>query len=157
MTGNVRATGGCQCGAVRYAITAPFENPHICHCRMCQKAFGNYFAALVNTKKSGFVWTRGQPGVFRSSSIVSRRFCRDCGTPLSIDDDGSQQIGVSIGSLDNPALVTPVRQYGVESMQPAFGALHDLPGTKTEDAEAPDMLTKYKSLQHPDFDTEHWP
>ena len=46
-------TGGCQCGAVRYRITAPLENPHICHCRMCQKAFGNYFAALVGMKKTG--------------------------------------------------------------------------------------------------------
>lgn len=42
-------TGGCQCGAVRYAIDGPLNNPHICHCRMCQKAFGNYFAALVGT------------------------------------------------------------------------------------------------------------
>ena len=61
------ATGGCQCGAVRYRITAPFENPHICHCRMCQKAFGNYFAALVGTKKTGLHWTKGGPSFFRSS------------------------------------------------------------------------------------------
>ncbi len=38
-------TGGCQCGAVRYAL---FEMPEltICHCRMCQKAVGGPFAAL---------------------------------------------------------------------------------------------------------------
>ena len=73
------ATGGCQCGAVRYRITAPFENPHICHCRMCQKAFGNYFAALVGTKKTGLHWTKGGPSFFRSSEIVQRGFCKDCG------------------------------------------------------------------------------
>ena len=38
-------TGGCQCGAVRYALYAEPTNPHVCHCRMCQKAFGNVFAA----------------------------------------------------------------------------------------------------------------
>ena len=59
-------TGGCQCGAVRYRITAPFENPHICHCRMCQKAFGNYFAALVGTKKNAFAGRRASP---RSSAV----------------------------------------------------------------------------------------
>ena len=60
MTEDILATGGCQCGAVRYAITTPFENPHICHCRMCQKAFGNYFAALVGTSKTGPVMDEGR-------------------------------------------------------------------------------------------------
>ncbi|MBC8037704.1 MAG: GFA family protein, partial [Rhizobiales bacterium] len=63
MTESANVTGGCQCGQVRYAISGPFENPHICHCRMCQKAFGNYFAALVGAKKTDFKWTRGKPGV----------------------------------------------------------------------------------------------
>jgi hypothetical protein len=76
-------TGGCQCGAVRYAISGPLHNPHICHCRMCQKAFGNYFAALVGTRRENLTWTRGEPASFRSSSVVQRGFCRDCGTPLS--------------------------------------------------------------------------
>ena len=43
----VRITGGCQCGAVRYALHAVPTNPHICHCRMCQKAFGSFFAPLA--------------------------------------------------------------------------------------------------------------
>ena len=70
MTSNLIASGGCQCGTVRYAITTPFENPHICHCRMCQKAFGNYFAALVGTNKNGHKWTKGEPAIFKSSEIV---------------------------------------------------------------------------------------
>ena len=41
----IRLTGGCQCGAVRYALLAAPSEPHLCHCRMCQKAFGSYFAA----------------------------------------------------------------------------------------------------------------
>ena len=40
-------TGGCQCGAVRYALLAEPYDPHICHCRMCQKAFGGPFAPFA--------------------------------------------------------------------------------------------------------------
>ncbi|MCB1377634.1 MAG: GFA family protein [Alphaproteobacteria bacterium] len=152
MTGDFLASGGCQCGTIRYATTAPFENPHICHCRMCQKAFGNYFAALVGTKKAGFLWTRGSPGLFRSSSIVERGFCRDCGTPLSFAYDYSDRIAVSIGSLDQPEAAIPERQYGIEARLPAFTILHALPGTRTEDDIPAEMLRKLQSRQHPDRD-----
>jgi hypothetical protein len=145
-------TGGCQCGKVRYAISAALENPHICHCRMCQKAFGNFFAALVGAKKSGFKWTRSEPGIFRSSSIVSRGFCRDCGTPLSFAYDHSERIAVSIGSLDNPALAVPANQFGIEGRLPAFAHLHELPGSRTEDDVTPEEMIQLKSLQHPDHD-----
>jgi hypothetical protein len=37
-------TGGCQCGAVRYALGEQPEST-VCHCRMCQKAVGGPFAA----------------------------------------------------------------------------------------------------------------
>lgn len=39
-------TGGCQCGAVRFACDH-LGRASICHCRMCQKAFGGYFGPLV--------------------------------------------------------------------------------------------------------------
>ena len=62
-------TGGCQCGAVRYALYAEPTNPHVCHCRMCQKAFGSYFAPLAGVPLGDFAWTRGSPGVFRVATF----------------------------------------------------------------------------------------
>ena len=152
MTSENLATGGCQCGAVRFAIRTDFENPHICHCRMCQKAFGNYFAALVATKKLGLTWTRGKPSVFRSSDGVERGFCRDCGTPMTFAYDNSDRIAVSIGSLDHPEAVTPAKQFGLEAQLPAFALLHTLPGSRTEDDIPAEMLERLKSRQHPDRD-----
>ena len=43
-------SGGCQCGAVRYALYAEPYDTHICHCRMCQKAFGAYYAPLTKMR-----------------------------------------------------------------------------------------------------------
>ena len=41
-------SGGCQCGAVRYHFTGALGRASICHCRMCQKAFGSFGAPLVS-------------------------------------------------------------------------------------------------------------
>lgn len=152
MTEKPFATGGCQCGAVRYSITGPFVNPHICHCRMCQKAYGNYFAALVAVQRMDHHWTKGEPATFRSSKAVARGFCRDCGTPLSYAHDDSPRILISIGSLDHPEALTLIKQYGVEGRLPAFFELQSLPEIRTEDFFPPDKMAELASLQHPDRD-----
>ena len=106
----------------------------------------------MGTKKTGLEWTKGQPSFFRSSEIVQRGFCRDCGTPLTFAYDPSERIAVSIGSLDDPAAVTPERQYGIEGRLPAFALLHTLPGTRTEEDVPPEEMARLKSRQHPDHD-----
>ena len=55
-------TGGCQCGAVRYRVEGELSNPHLCHCRMCQKAAGNYFMPLAGAERGKITVTRGDPG-----------------------------------------------------------------------------------------------
>ncbi len=144
--------GGCQCGAVRYALRSEPTHASICHCRMCQKAFGNYFAALTGVPRRDLAWTKGEPGIFKSSDAVERGFCRDCGTPLTYSYLENDRISVSIGSLDEPGRVSPEIQYGIESMLPAFAALHDLPGERTEDGATPEELARMASRQHPDHD-----
>jgi hypothetical protein len=145
-----RLTGGCQCGAVRFAVEGKLGRPSICHCRMCQKAFGNVFAPLVTAR--GLVWTRGAPKRFRSSNKVNRGFCGDCGTPLTYEPDGLSP-EVAICALDDPSAVAPVIQVGVESRVPWSGALAALP--TRSDAELAKVEPFYRGIvsnQHPDRD-----
>jgi hypothetical protein len=141
-------TGGCQCGAVRYALYADPTNPHVCHCRMCQKAFGNYFAPLAGVPPSDFAWVRGTPGVFKSSEAAERGFCRDCGTPLFFRYVGRNRISISLGSLDHPLRVPPAKQYGIESRVPFVATLANLPATRTENEVAAQDLARLKSRQY---------
>jgi hypothetical protein len=143
-------TGGCQCGAVRYALHAEPTEASICHCRMCQKAFGNYFAPLTGVRLKDFAWTHGASGIFRSSELVERGFCRDCGTPLSFRYLEKDRISVSVGSLDEPARIRIEKQYGIESRLPAFATLHDVPGETTEESTPAEWLPRLASRQHPD-------
>ena len=98
-----RLTGGCQCGAVRYELTARPRGASICHCRMCQKAGGAPFMAFTGgVRQEHFVFTRGEPAIYRSSEIAERGFCAFCGTPLTYRLIGRDRISVTIGSLDQP-------------------------------------------------------
>ena len=109
-------TGGCQCGAVRYALFAKPERAGICHCRMCQKAVGGPFFAWAAVNVQDFAWTRGAPASSRSSSAADRGFCARCGTPLTFRYlRGPEHIDVTIGSLDTPEAVTPTWWMGIES------------------------------------------
>jgi len=110
-------TGGCQCGRVRYAMHVErVEKPHVCHCRMCQKATGGVFAALAGCAKSSLEWTQGQPAFFASSNLAKRGFCGDCGTPLTFAYNTPEaRIYVTIGSLDDPELADIEIQYGLEA------------------------------------------
>ncbi len=148
-------TGGCQCGALRYRIAGPLGDASICHCRMCQKAFGAWGAALVSVPHDQFKWTRGIPGVFRSSSIVDRGFCAACGTPMFMREDGDPNIELAIGTLDDPADIPALsRQSAVESRLPWFSTMHNLPEERVSDYRTAEDIEKLKSRQHPDCDTE---
>lgn len=150
-------TGGCQCGAVRYRIDGLLGRAGICHCRMCQKAFGSWGAALVSVPEAQLTWTRSRPAEFRSSPIVARGFCASCGTPLHMKEDGDPTYEIAIGSLDNPELAPPSQQVGIEARLSWFKSLPELPGHSTEDDRTPADLAKLRSLQHPDHDTKVWP
>lgn len=153
------ASGGCQCGAVRYRVTAVLDTSHICHCRMCQKASGNFFAALIGVPREALQWTRGAPAAFSSSEDVDRGFCAICGTPLFYMHRASAHICLTTGSFDEPARFPPRVQFGVEAELACFAGLPALPreGT-TEDTMADEVaVIRASNRQHPDHDTAHWP
>ena len=143
-------TGGCQCGAVRYALYEPPEST-VCHCRMCQKAVGGPFAALSKVRIESFAWTRGQPGAFQSSSAAERHFCPACGTPLTFHFLDGTHIEVTTGSLDAPAGLPPTKAFGVESRLPWLDLLAPgrLPESRTQDIATRTVVSR----QHPDGET----
>ncbi|OQP85666.1 aldehyde-activating protein [Rhizobium rhizosphaerae] len=153
-------TGGCQCGAVRYRVEGDLADPHLCHCRMCQKATGNYFMPVATTPREKLTLTRGVPAWFVSSAVARRGFCAACGTPLFYDMPGEAIIGLVLGALDAPDAVRPVRQSGMESRLAWFDHLPALAGDNSNadsaDGEARVGAIVESNRQHPDHDTDHW-
>lgn len=145
------ASGGCQCGAVRFRVAdGGFGSASICHCRMCQKAFGAFYGPLVTVAEDRITWTRGRPATYASSNRVTRGFCAACGTPLTYKAR-PDEIEIAIGALDDPASAPPTSQLSRHTAQPFVDGLADLPARK---GSTPDGMTSY---QHPDHDTADWP
>jgi hypothetical protein len=145
-------TGGCQCGAVRFAVAAAPARVSICHCRMCQKASGAPFASLADIEQADFAWTRGKPAAFQSSSIAMRDFCADCGTPLSFRRIGGPKIEIMTGAFDRPDRLVPTRQFGSESRLGWVVGIANLPSQTTLQNYGAEKLGGIKSHQHPDHD-----
>ena len=138
------ATGGCQCGEVRYALNkAPF-GADFCHCRMCQRAVGNVFAAYADLNIEDVVWTKGQPTVFRSSSLAERGFCGRCGTPLTYAPVDAPYLSVTLGSLDDPELMPITVHLGVEAKVSWLAFDDGLPQRRTGDT--PASAEKYGAM-----------
>lgn len=151
-------TGGCQCGAVRYRFMDRPGSAHVCHCRMCQKATGGFYAPWVGAVPDDFVVTRGEVNWFQSSDEGRRGFCARCGTQLAFAHTGGAWLAVSIGSLDDPEACPPLDQRGVESrlsFVSHIGGLPDRPATETEEPEVA-ALIRASNRQHPDHDTKDW-
>jgi hypothetical protein len=99
--------GGCQCGAVRYAITSDPVRLYICHCRECQKQSSSAFGISLIVPRAGFrvmqgstkSWTRPAD----SGGRVKCVFCPECGSRLWHESDpAGPTISVKGGSLDSP-------------------------------------------------------
>ena len=139
--------GGCQCGKVRYSLASPPTKSVFCHCRMCQKAVGGPFAALFTVPAKDVEWTSGAPRWFQSSNIAARPFCADCGTPLGFRFVESEEMDLTTGSLDDPALAPLTAHYGVESRWACLTLADGLPQIETKnDVSSP--LQKTTLISH---------
>jgi hypothetical protein len=150
-------TGGCQCGAVRYAVRERPQSVAICHCRMCQKATGSIVWPYFTVRRDALIWTRGEPSRFRSSAAAERGFCSACGTPITFEPQGEDTIDLGIGTLDHPAVLEPTEQYWVATRMPWFAHMSELPEAGLGENLPAEEVKRRTPYQHPDHDTDRWP
>ncbi len=145
-------SGGCQCGAIRYALYTEPSKVGLCHCRMCQKAAGAPFGVFAVVDAVDFAWTRGKPASWMSSNRAYRDFCATCGTPLAFRPLDKPIMEMMAGSLDQPDKAPPQFEVGREGKLAWIAMLHELPGKTTLENMGPDRLGNIVSHQHPDHD-----
>ncbi|MEX2648753.1 MAG: GFA family protein [Alphaproteobacteria bacterium] len=82
-------TGRCQCGTVRFKVTAPPDQLYHCHCSMCRRVHGTVFATYAIVPSEHIVIEQGEDNLatYETSPPVHRQFCKTCGCQLFIHDD----------------------------------------------------------------------
>jgi hypothetical protein len=69
----------------------------------------------------------------RSSLIAQRGFCLQCGTPLCLKYDNSDEIAILVGTFDRPEGLLPFYHYGIEGRLPWVDIGRGLPERRTQE------------------------
>jgi hypothetical protein len=128
-------TGGCLCGAVKYSIDAEPLRTIVCHCTICQRHIGSAFATLTafpaeSVVITGTLKTYTEPGGV-TGEPMHRRFCPNCGTPITVQREGMPRLLIAAGTLDDTSIVKPAVNLFCDSAQswvPITADTENLPG-----------------------------
>jgi hypothetical protein len=106
-------TGGCNCGAVRFEVTEPFEASMYCHCTRCQRRTGTAASVNGRTRPGAFRIVQGEDRIRAwnpPDAGAAKHFCGDCGSALFSRSEGS--VGVRLGAVDgDPGIRPSYHQY----------------------------------------------
>jgi hypothetical protein len=131
-------TGGCVCGGTRYVLkSAPFSLGD-CHCIDCRRSAGAPYVTWGSVPRADVVMTKGEPRKVTHANRI-RSFAACCGTHLFIEDsEDSDNIDVTIASLDDPEPFAPEKTIWLEDKLPWVRFNESLPSfprnSKTSEA-----------------------
>ena len=133
-------TGGCACGAIRYATKhAPVFQNH-CQCRDCQRRSGTGHGSYVTFPARAEMTIAGEAAHWQvacdNGNVKVHAFCPVCGTPVYLSFVAMPDlIAVHAGSLDDPerfvpqALTYRVRGLAWDDIDPSLHAFERMPSS----------------------------
>ncbi len=108
-------TGGCGCGAVRFAVSEAPVAAGYCHCTRCQHRTGGASSLQTRTARGSFQLTTGEDelAIWRPGGGFDKAFCGRCGSALfSRDPDDPSIVSVRFGAFDcDPQIRPSYRAY----------------------------------------------
>lgn len=94
--------GSCNCGTVRFELTAPPMMMGTCHCSRCRKAGAGTFVLVA---RGSLNWIAGREAVAsylpEPPFKYARCFCRHCGTGLGEIGSDAETFPIAAHCLDD--------------------------------------------------------
>ena len=110
-TASAAITGGCLCGAVRFALSEPPVQAGYCHCTRCQRRTGSAASVQARIDGRSFGLTAGATDVRawrHQDGGFEKCFCGECGAHLfSRDPDDPTQMSIRMAAFDEDPGVRP--------------------------------------------------
>lgn len=99
-------TGGCACGAVRFAAEGEAYRAGVCHCMTCRKISGSAFNAFA-IYPADAVRIGGETAEFHTSERGRSHFCPRCGSHVFATAADDDEIELHLGCFDEPNRIRP--------------------------------------------------
>jgi hypothetical protein len=112
--------GGCQCGAIRYRLTAPPLMAYACHCSECRRTTASAFGVSCAVLQETMEITRGTlkriDWEVESGAHRYGEFCGACGSRIRNGDVPSRGVfSLRAGTLDDQQWAEPVAHTWLSS------------------------------------------
>jgi hypothetical protein len=130
-------TGGCGCGAIRYAISGEPMVSNDCQCRDCQRESGTGHGSHLTFARTGVTVTGKATRwdmVGDSGNVKTRAFCPLCGSPVFMTFAAMPDVfTIRAASLDDPGRYRPqlvtytVRGHGWDHLDPGLPKFERMP------------------------------
>lgn len=123
MADDVELKGGCNCGAVRYTVSAPPLVVAACHCTQCRRQSGAAYSVNLLIRAStmqieGKLASWDDRGT-ASGAALAREFCGNCGSPIrSVPSATPKMVALKAGTLDDPSAHAPAIHIWTASKLP---------------------------------------
>lgn len=115
----------CLCGNVKIEVTGDLPPPNACHCTVCRKQSGHYWAS-TEVKKTNMTVT-GDVTWYQASDRVRRGFCPTCGSFLFFDPIFQDWTAISMGAFDGPTGVKLTHHIYIDNKGDYYDIADGLP------------------------------
>jgi hypothetical protein len=124
-------TGRCMCGSVRFKLNGKPQGAGLCHCDRCRPQSGSAFSAFILANRVDFS-IEGETKTFEdigaSGLHVSRRYCPNCGSPLTTEADVMPtMMFVKVGTIDRNEWFQPQLELFVGKRRPWVSPVPGVP------------------------------
>jgi hypothetical protein len=113
--------GGCQCGAVRYAVKSAPVAFYWCHCTECQRPSGAAFGEPLRVRRTDVditgtlhQWSRKT----EFGTVSETAFCPVCATRIWHTRPNAEFCHLRAGTLDDTSWLVPAAHIWTRSRQP---------------------------------------